>query len=194
MRQPGHETRIIVAVASCGLVIGCVGHRSRVVNDVSFDSDTSFFAAVVRVVTDSTTGPLRIDPRIGGPPEQEDGGPLGWVDAPRLVEMRRDVLAKQGVAAASVEIPKGCAGMLAAKPDHSEHRACPREHFVFIVIGLPRSTSPHAPAKLHSYEAVRVSQISVGPDGFRKANYEYILSLARPGWTLVSRVPLTIAE
>jgi len=78
MRWPTRETRLAVAVtALCGLAFGCVGRRSRVADEVNFDADMALFAGVVRVFVDSTPGPIRVDPRVGGPAEQDDAGRLG---------------------------------------------------------------------------------------------------------------------
>ena len=48
-----------------------------------------------------------------------------------------------------------CRGACGKAPDHTEHLGCLRELVVFIVIGLPRSTTPHGLAQLRSYQAFR---------------------------------------
>lgn len=183
----------LALIALCALSTSCLRHQSNIANDARINADSALFAAVVRAVADSTPGPLRIDPRVGGPAEEPDG-PSGWVNAPHLVEMRRKVLSAQGITAGAADIPTDCAGVLVPDVDHTEHRGCPRQHLVLVKIGAPRSTSPYAPATLREYRAFRASHISVGPSGFNDTSYEYILIHGTSGWSLASRVPLLIAE
>ncbi|HSQ30005.1 MAG TPA: hypothetical protein VLN49_09155 [Gemmatimonadaceae bacterium] len=194
MMRLGREVRVSVAAAALGsLALGCTGRRLRGAGELNAEADTALFAAVVRAIADSTALPLRVDPRVGGPAEGESG-PNGWLDAPPLVEMHRRVLADLGVATGSADIPQNCAGAGVPDPGSTEHRGCPPEHAVLVAIGLPRSTSPYASAKMRSYEAFRAAHVFIGPDGFRYTSYEYILTPTPRGWTLASRVPLIAGE
>ena len=194
-RQACEILRTGIAVgAVCGLVAACDGRTLQVARATDLDADSALFAAVVRVIADSASLPIRVDPRVGGQAVDDEGWPQGWVDAPGVVEMRRRVLSAQGVASGPADIPKGCVGATALDPNNDRHRGCPREYSIMVVIALPRSTSPYAPANLRSYQAFRTREVRIGPDGFNDLSVEYIFASRHRGWMLAKREPLVVAE
>lgn len=175
--------------------VGCAA-RSVAVGSGLQAADTSLFAAVVRVIGDSTKLPLVVDPRpLRAEPPVNVTGPGTWADVLSAVLMeRRHSLDRLGVQSGSADIPNDCASTQTPDPTGTARRSCRKQLALVVAVGLPRSSSEFAPAGLGSYSAVRVPEMTVGPGGWSVLSYEYIMQQNLNGWRLVMRRPVMSTE
>jgi hypothetical protein len=175
--------------------VGCAA-RSVAVGSSLQAADTSLFAAVVRVIGDSSKLPLVVDPRpLRAEPPVDVTGPGTWADVlPAVLIERRYSLDRLAVRSGSADIPSGCASTQTPDPSGTERRGCPKQLALVAAVGLPRGSSEFAPAGLSAYAAVRVPEMTVGPGGWSVSSYEYIMQRDPNGWRLVMRRAVMFTE
>ena len=192
------------------LVVGCVSvfrpsTKGTLKLPRTAESDTSIAAVVLRSVTDSTQGRVRVDPL----PLPHEMDLVSGSAVPTSVQMRADsgmlrlrALTAIAVRAASDSIREHCAGVLA--PDIEGRKSgCPQAPQTIVVMGspayLPRSRADSLSTKLfvHLDPQARVMRALISE--FSRAGrvttlYDYVVVPLHGHWSVLLRIPLLIME
>ncbi len=143
-------------------------HASQSVPNGREVLDTPLFAAVAHVEADSAKLPLEIDPRPLEADEINVPGPGTWAAvAESIVEQRRASLHELGISPGAAKVPNSCPSILSPSDSTSSRRNCPAAAKMIAAVGLPRAHSAFAPGGLTHYAAVRVPELTIGPEGWR---------------------------